>query len=64
MSDRRWTVVAGALAAALVMIVGAKAADDAKYPDWKGQWIRIPVKLPTQPSHDQTKPWGGDRRRR
>jgi len=37
---------------------GAQAADDSKYPDWKGQWIRIPVRLPTQPSHDQTKPWG------
>jgi hypothetical protein len=33
-------------------------AEDAKYPDWSGAWIRIPVRLPTQPSHDQTKPWG------
>ena len=57
MLDRIWTaMVAVALAAALVG--GAQAADDAKYPDWKGQWIRIPVRLPTQPSHDQTKPWG------
>jgi HsdM N-terminal domain len=36
----------------------ARAADDAKYPDWKGQWARFAVPLPTQPSHDQTKPWG------
>ena len=50
-------VVAVALAAALVVTVGAHAAD-MKYPDWRGQWIRIPVRLPTQPSHDQTKPWG------
>ena len=58
MLDRSWTAAAGlALAAALVAttIGGARAAE---YPDWKGQWIRIPVRLPTQPSHDQTKPWG------
>src|SRR5262250_565975 len=46
-------------AAALMMAAGgAEAADGPNYPDWSGQWIRIPVKLPTQPSHDQTKPWG------
>ena len=27
-------------------------------PDWTGQWLRFAVKIPTQPSHDQTKPWG------
>jgi hypothetical protein len=59
MSDRSWTAtLAVALAALVVTIGGAQAADDTKYPDWKGQWIRIPVRLPTQPSHDQTKPWG------
>jgi hypothetical protein len=45
-------------AALMVTIGGTRAADDMKYPDWRGQWIRIPVRLPTQPSHDQTKPWG------
>src|ERR1700730_13041752 len=51
--------VAVALAAALTMTIsGARAADDAKYPDWKGQWARFAVPLPTQPSHDQNKPWG------
>src|ERR1700730_10190520 len=51
--------VAVALAAALTMTIsGARAADDAKYPDWKGQWARFAVPLPTQPSHDQTTPWG------
>jgi hypothetical protein len=36
-----------------------RAADDAKYPDWRGQWSRFAVSgLPGQPSHDQTKPWG------
>jgi hypothetical protein len=54
------TAVATALAAALAMTVGgARAADDAKYPDWKGQWTRFIVRgLPGQGSHDQTKPWG------
>jgi hypothetical protein len=60
MSNRN-SIVATAVAlvaALMVTIGGAQAADDTKYPDWRGQWIRIPVRLPTQPSHDQTKPWG------
>jgi hypothetical protein len=46
--------------AALAMPTGdALALDDAKYPDWKGQWERFVVPgLPGQPSFDQTKPWG------
>src|SRR5229473_3522102 len=51
----------GAIAlAALALPIGGgvQAADDAKYPDWKGQWARFAVPIPTQPSHDQTKPWG------
>ncbi len=41
MSQRR-PVVAIALAAALCTAMpGARAFDDAKYPDWKGQWVRI-----------------------
>jgi len=60
MSNLNSTVAATvALAAALMVTIGgAEAADDMKYPDWRGQWTRIPVRLPTQPSHDQTKPWG------
>jgi hypothetical protein len=59
------TVASLALAAALMMAVaGAQAADDPMYPDWEGGWMRIPVKLSTQPSHDQTKPWDEDKRRR
>ncbi len=52
--------VATALAAALALAVGgARASDDPKYPDWKGQWTRFIVRgLPGQGSHDQTKPWG------
>jgi hypothetical protein len=47
-------------AAALVMPVpGARAADDPKYPDFAGQWTRIPVAgVRGQPSYDPTKPWG------
>jgi hypothetical protein len=46
--------------AALAMAVGsAKAADQARYPDWKGAWARFVVPgLGGQPSFDQTKPWG------
>jgi hypothetical protein len=60
MLDRGSTTAASlALAAALMMAAaGAQAADDPMYPDWEGAWMRIPVKLSTQPSHDQTKPWG------
>src|SRR5260370_18447564 len=49
--------IAVALAAACA-VEGGEASDDANYPDWAGQWMRFPVRLPTQPSHDQTKPWG------
>ncbi len=61
MLDRSWTAaVVVALAAALMTTIGsAQASDDAKYPDWRGQWGRFVVRgLPGQPSHDQTKPWG------
>jgi hypothetical protein len=61
---------AAAAAIAIVMMSGAAwAAEAAKYPDWKGAWMRwFPpgsVLEPNggftaggQPSHDQTKPWG------
>jgi hypothetical protein len=57
----RGRIAAIAMAAStltLALSVGVCAAEDAKYPDWTGQWQRFAVKLPTQPSHDQTKPWG------
>jgi hypothetical protein len=43
-----------------VAIANAAAGEDAKYPDWKGQWRGI-LKVgtfPGQPSFDPTKPWG------
>jgi hypothetical protein len=48
------------LLAALMMGVGiAAAAEDGKYPDWKGQWNRQRVPgIPGQPSFDPNKPWG------
>ena len=58
MLNRSLTAAAVATLAALMMPSAGAKAEDAKYPDWRGQWIRIPVRLPTQPSHDQTKPWG------
>jgi len=61
MSKRSSTAAtAVALAAALMMSAGVvQAAEDSKYPDWKGQWGRFIVPgVAGQPSFDQTKPWG------
>jgi hypothetical protein len=54
------SLIGAILLAALAMPTGdARALDDAKYPDWTGQWERFVVRgLGGQPSHDQTKPWG------
>ena len=43
----------------LISIGGARAHDELKYPNLKGQWDRFAVSgLPGQPSFDQTKGWG------
>jgi hypothetical protein len=48
-----------ALAALTTSVVVARAFDDSKYPNLKGQWNRFIVRgLPGQPSFDQTKSWG------
>ena len=53
----RTSIGAVALTAALCLAVGsAQAFDDAKYPDLKGQWIR--VSPPGQPAFDPSKPRG------
>jgi hypothetical protein len=54
------SVVTTIAVAVLAMPIGSvKAADQAKYPDWKGAWARFVVPgLGGQPSFDQTKPWG------
>ena len=65
----RKSIGAVAIIAASMMASGVRAADNAKYPDWKGAWERFvpevselsPSGLRTsggQPSFDQTKPWG------
>jgi hypothetical protein len=47
------------VATLMAPLSSAQAADDAKYPDWKGQWSRFIARgLPGQAAHDQTKPWG------
>ena len=53
-------VVAVVMAAALMLAISAaQAADDAKYPNWKGQWNRVIVPgVGGQGAFDQTKPWG------
>jgi hypothetical protein len=48
-----------ALAALCATAAGAFAFDDAKYPDWKGQWTRVRVPGAVgQPPHDPSKPPG------
>ena len=59
-------IVAVALACALIFasapmmrIGGVRAAEDAKYPNWKGQWDTINPRLGGQViKFDPTKPWG------
>ncbi len=53
----RSTIGAIALAAALLTALpGARAHDEAKYPDWSGQWRRVPDGGP--PRYDPSKPDG------
>jgi hypothetical protein len=57
----RSLIAALAVAAALAAATGgAQAADDAKYPDWSGQWtVILTPGLPSQRvKFDPTKPWG------
>src|SRR5258705_11340057 len=63
------SAIAVAVIATGVMVSAVQAANDARYPDWKGAWTRWFPPGSTfepnggftaggQPSHDQTKPWG------
>src|SRR4051794_19997320 len=55
-----------ALVATLVMVSGTQAFDEARYPDWKGQWMRAPNRAPARstgqffagPPWDPGKPQG------
>jgi len=59
MQCRRLVGVIAVGVLALSFIGGARAADEGKYPDWKGAWGRYVVRgIGGQPSFDQTKPWG------
>jgi hypothetical protein len=52
-------IVAGAFVAAMLAAgLPARAFDDAKYPDWNGQWTRLPPAFGGQPTWDSSKPWG------
>jgi hypothetical protein len=56
---RRTFITAFILAGVLASSRDTRAAENATYPDWSGQWERFVVPgLPGQPSFDQTKPWG------
>src|ERR1700688_3820109 len=48
------------LVALSMTIMGARAADESKYPDWRGQWNRPPTGVAGQPQppFDPSKPWG------
>jgi hypothetical protein len=48
------TIASVALAAALMMPAPAWAFDESKYPDWSGQWTRVPDGGP--PRYDTSKP--------
>src|ERR1700736_2098290 len=66
------SVVAIAFTTSLMMVGAVAAADEGRYPDWKGAWARyVPPNAGRdpgnggtgftaggQPSFDQTKPWG------
>jgi hypothetical protein len=54
---RRQSIYAIVLAAALLTtFAGAHAYDESKYPDWSGQWIKVPDGGP--PRYDPSKPDG------
>jgi len=69
MHHRKLLFAIGLAGACAMICGGVKAADGAKYPEWKGAWERyvppVSVVSPSglrtpggQPSFDQTKPWG------
>src|SRR5450432_1057568 len=55
----RISTAAVATALMLLLTIGGAAADDAKYPDWKGQWSRLLIPgVGGQGAFDQTRLWG------
>jgi hypothetical protein len=60
MSEASSTAAVAIAAAALILTIGGgRAAEDAKYPNWKGQWSRLLVPgVGGQGAFDQTRFWG------
>jgi hypothetical protein len=55
----RWSIGALALAVSLCWsLAGARAFDDATYPDLSGQWLRVNLGKGGQITFDPTKAWG------
>src|SRR4030081_299681 len=52
----RSSIRCAALATALLTTFAAQAFDEAKYPDWSGQWVKVPDGGP--PRYDPSKPDG------
>jgi hypothetical protein len=52
-------IARGTAALMLAFAAATAAAEEAKYPNWKGQWLRQRVAgVAGQPSFDPNKPWG------
>jgi hypothetical protein len=61
MACRKFAIGVVALAALSFVASGARAFDESKYPNLKGQWTRVIFPgVGGQPSFDQTKGWGFD----
>jgi hypothetical protein len=54
---QRSAMAAGALVAFAMSVLTAQAHDDSKYPNWSGQWFRLPN--PDPPRYDPSKPIRG-----
>ena len=59
MRHRACVVLVALCAAVSATMTGARAFDESRYPQWKGEWRRVPVAgLKGQPSHDPNKSEG------
>jgi hypothetical protein len=59
MWERNVISAVAATAVALMLTIGGVAAEDRKYPDWKGRWSRLLVPgVGGQGAFDQTRLWG------
>ena len=59
MRHRSFVILIALAAAVSATMTGARAFDESKYPQWKGEWRRVPVAgLKGQPSYDPSKSEG------